>query len=170
MAAAPGPAVRVAVGGRYDALIHSLWTVHPELRGIPAPGGVGLSLNVEKMAALLSRKPGANPRGNGGGQSVVGLRTSQAEVLVCSRGGGSKMVQQRVELARVLRQEGLKCELLPLTSPSVEDQISAARLKGIKWLVYLDPDSLSSGNKVRVLGLVARRWSLDRNGSFFRFL
>lgn len=147
---------RVAVGGRYDSLLRQAWSLHPELSALPSPGGVGVSINIDKVTALLARKSGA--------RRSQQLRTSQADVLVCSRGGGRALLLERLRLSSALWAEGIRCELLPLTNPSMEDQHNHARGKGIKWLVTLEADTLSSANTARVKGLerkVERDISLD---------
>jgi histidyl-tRNA synthetase len=69
---------------------------------------------------------------------VAGLaRLSQADVLVCARGGGG-MLRERMSLVRALWDAGLAAELLPQAAPSLTDQYEYAQTRGIPWLVIIN--------------------------------
>lgn len=69
--------------------------------------------------------------------AVAGLpRLSQADALVCSRGGGG-LLRERMALARTLWEAGIAAELLPQAAPSLTDQYEYAQSRGIPWLVII---------------------------------
>jgi hypothetical protein len=78
---------------------------------------------------------------------VAGLaRLSQADVLVCSRGGGG-LLRERMALARTLWDAGLSAELLPQAAPSLTEQFEYAQSRGIPWLVIIAANTFEGGDR-----------------------
>ena len=76
---------------------------------------------------------------------MAGLpRLSQADVLVCSRGGGG-LLKERMALARSLWDAGLSAELLPQAAPSLTEQYEYAQSRGIPWLVIIHASTFEGG-------------------------
>jgi histidyl-tRNA synthetase len=87
----------VAAGGRYDALLRSLWSPAAATL-MPPPGAVGVSINCEKIVKMLLQKrrhkAGAahSHGGAAAGFAGVGLEgggrlpAGQCDVVVCARG------------------------------------------------------------------------------------
>jgi len=99
----------------------------------------------------LGLNAGRVPR-RGGGRPRRGLgraRPTQAEVLVCARGGGG-LLQERMMLAARLWDAGVRAEILPAAAPSLTAQYEYARARGIAWLAILAADTLHAADTVRV--------------------
>lgn len=80
--------------------------------------------------------------------AVAGLpRLSQADVLVCSRGGGG-LLRERMALARSLWDAGLAAEMLPQAAPSLTEQYEYAQSRGIAWLVIINASTFEGGCRV----------------------
>ena len=60
----------------------------------------------------------------------------QADVLVCSRGGGG-LLRERMQLVRSLWDAGVAAEMLHAAAPSLTDQYEYANSRGIPWLVII---------------------------------
>ncbi|CAI9778226.1 unnamed protein product [Fraxinus pennsylvanica] len=128
----------LAVGGRYDYLVHHMSDSEHKLN---PPGAVGTSLALETilMHSSVDIKPHRND---------VGIN-----VLVCSRGGGGLLVE-RMELVAELWEENIKAELVPLCDPSLTEQYEYASEHDIKCLVIIDTGVSQKGSvKVRHLEL-----------------
>ncbi|KAL6780346.1 hypothetical protein ACKKBF_B13520 [Auxenochlorella protothecoides x Auxenochlorella symbiontica] len=151
-----GAAAMVGVAGRYDRLLRAAWArraadpdvAHPP----PQLGGVGATLNVERLAAVAAADgagAGALP-GGAGVASLPGLpRLSCAEALVASRGGGG-MLRERLELLRALREAGVAAETLRAAAPSLTAQYEYAAARGIPTLLVLHGSSYGADNAVHV--------------------
>ncbi|CAL8462314.1 g1847 [Coccomyxa elongata] len=133
----------LAVGGRYDWLLKSLW---PPAMGA-AMGAVGVTLNVERLFAL------AAPQGKRGRSAT--LQASQAEVLVCAKGGGG-LLRERMALAARLWEAGIRAELVHSASPSQTAQYEYAGARAIPWLVTINAATFSTTDTVRVKNLERR--------------
>ncbi|KAK7262583.1 hypothetical protein RJT34_30157 [Clitoria ternatea] len=127
----------LAVGGRYDYLLHQLWCY--DYKGNP-PTGVGTSLALETIIqnCPVDFKPNRNE--------------ASTNILVCSRGGGGLLVE-RMELVAELWEENFKAEFVPTPDPSLTEQYEYANEHDIKCLVIItDTDfSLTDSVKVRLL-------------------
>lgn len=100
----------VAAGGRYDALLRSLWSPAAATL-MPPPGAVGVSINCEKIVKMLLQKrrhKAGAAHGHGsaaagfGGLGLEGggrLPAGQCDVLVCARGDDG-MLQVRRQCMR----------------------------------------------------------------------
>ncbi|KAK9831407.1 hypothetical protein WJX81_002476 [Elliptochloris bilobata] len=137
-----GASQLVAVGGRWDGLLKAAWPVNAPSAGVP-PGAAGITLNVERLLDCLpsTRSPA--------------MRASQAEVLVCARGGGG-LLRERMALAARLWEAGVRAELLPAAAPSLTAQYEYAHVRGIAWLAILAADTLHAADTVRVKSLERR--------------
>lgn len=115
--------------------------------------------------ALPSRHRMPPPSGPAPPPAVAGLpRLSQADVLVCARGGGG-LLKERMALARTLWEAGIAAELLPQTAPSLTDQYEYAQSRGIPWLVIIHASTF--GGEVAWRGQCqgwAGDWSLPLEG------
>lgn len=69
----------VGVGGRYDALLRNRWPP-TALAHVPAPGAVGATLNVERLAKMVEQR-----------RQGSAISASQADVLVCSKATDSQL-------------------------------------------------------------------------------
>ncbi|KAJ7980699.1 protein kinase family protein [Quillaja saponaria] len=131
----------LAVGGRYDYLIHQMWNL--EYKTNP-PGAVGTSLALETIIqnCPIDFKPIRNE--------------ASTSVLVCSRGGGGLLVE-RMGLVAELWEENIKAEFVPSPDPSLTEQYEYANEHDIKCLVIIninDMDVSQTGSvKVRHLEL-----------------
>ncbi|KAJ6419097.1 hypothetical protein OIU84_029244 [Salix udensis] len=111
----------LAVGGRYDYLLHQMWD--NEYRASP-PGAVGSSLALE---TIIQYSPGEfKPFRN----------EATSAILVCSRGGGGLLVE-RMELVAELWEENIKAEFVPLPDPSLTEQYEYASEHDIRCLVIV---------------------------------
>lgn len=126
--------VLLAVGGRYDYLLHQLRS--SDYKGNP-PTGVGTSLALETM---IQNCP-VDFKHNRNEASI--------NILVCSRGGGGLLVE-RMELVAELWQENFKAEFVPVPDPSLTEQYEYANEHDIKCLVIITDAGLV---KVRHLEL-----------------
>ncbi|CAN6448832.1 unnamed protein product [Victoria cruziana] len=123
----------VAVGGRYDNLLHQMWD--KEHRS-SSPGAVSLSLALEKIVHLTSSD-----------------RTeANISVLVCSKGGGG-LLEERMKLVAELWEANIKAVLVPVRDPSLTEQYEYANDHEIKCLIILTESGLSQTDSVKVRNL-----------------
>ncbi|KAK1294604.1 putative serine/threonine-protein kinase GCN2 [Acorus calamus] len=122
----------LAAGGRYDYLVHQLWT--QEYKTI-SPGAVGVSLALEKILHHPLIRPFRNEPGTG--------------ILICSRGGGG-LLEERMELVADLWDANIKAEFVPSLDPSFTEQYEYASEHDIKCLVILTEAGLSQQGSVMV--------------------
>ncbi|CAK7322614.1 unnamed protein product [Dovyalis caffra] len=124
----------LAIGGRYDYLLHQMWD--HEYRASP-PGAVGASLALE---TIIQYSPG----------EFKPMRNEAATtVLVCSRGGGGLLVE-RMELVAELWEENIKAEFVPLPDPSLTEQYEYASEHDIRCLVIVTDAGVSQTGVVKV--------------------
>mmetsp|Transcript_24442 Transcript_24442/g.77195 ORF Transcript_24442/g.77195 Transcript_24442/m.77195 type:complete len:536 (+) Transcript_24442:148-1755(+) len=145
----PGATMCIAVGGRFDGLLGRFWT--PKA-GAP-PAAVGLTINAERLAMVAMLRKEGEEEPPGAADSFV----SQAEVLVCCRGGGG-LLDERAELLAELWAAGVKAETVYGQSPSVKEQYEHATLHGIRWLVLIEQ---AAGHAVEYTARVRRVWGLS---------
>ncbi|KAJ4844021.1 eukaryotic translation initiation factor 2-alpha kinase [Turnera subulata] len=117
-----GEGALLALGGRYDYLLHQKWG---EGHRMNPPGAVGTSLALETIIqhSPADFKPIRNE--------------TSSSVLVCSRGGGGLLVQ-RMELVAELWDENIKAEFVPVPDPSLTEQYEYASEHDIRCLVIMD--------------------------------
>ncbi|KAK4752449.1 hypothetical protein SAY87_021247 [Trapa incisa] len=144
----------LAVGGRYDYLLHQLW--ERENKTNP-PGAVGTSLALETMIEHSSTeiKPFRNE--------------ACTSVLVCSRGGGG-LLEERMELAAELWKENIKAEIVPAPDPSLTEQYEYANEHNIKCLVILTDANISQSGSVKVRHLELKREKVVNSDELIKFL
>ncbi|KAK6930573.1 RWD domain, partial [Dillenia turbinata] len=131
----------LAVGGRYDFMLHQLsdW----ESKSSPS-GGVGTSLALETIIRHSSTdfKPARNE--------------GSISVLVCSRGGGG-LLEERMELVAELWDENIKAEFVPMSDPSLTEQYEYASEHDIKCLIIVTDAGVSQTGSVKVRHLELKR-------------
>uniref|UniRef100_A0A803KTE7 non-specific serine/threonine protein kinase n=1 Tax=Chenopodium quinoa TaxID=63459 RepID=A0A803KTE7_CHEQI len=124
----------LALGGRYDYLLHQIW--EREHRSSP-PGAVGISLALETIIQL----------------SCVHIKPIRSEacagVLVCSKGGGG-LLEERMEIVVELWEANIKAEYVPSSDPSLTEQYEYANEHDIKWLVVITDSGVSQKDTVKV--------------------
>lgn len=144
----------LAVGGRYDYLLHQMWD--HEYKSNP-PGAVGISLALETMIQ----------------HSSVDIRPFRNEasisVLVCSRGGGG-LLEERMELVAELWDENIKAQFVPLSDPSLTDQYEYANEHDIKCLVIVTDTGVSQTGFVKVRHLELKKEKEVERENLVKFL
>jgi len=73
----------------------------------------------------------------------------QADVLVCSRGGG-RMLKERMGLARELWAAGLRALFLQAANPHMKDHYEFASAHHIPWLAVLEKSTFAAAETVKV--------------------
>uniref|UniRef100_A0A061SEW0 Eukaryotic translation initiation factor 2-alpha kinase 4 n=1 Tax=Tetraselmis sp. GSL018 TaxID=582737 RepID=A0A061SEW0_9CHLO len=143
----PAPATHVvAVGGRYDGLLRSLW---PRTTcALPPPAAVGATINAERLIALYRVYSLKSAAGNHSFHPKS-LQLSSADVLVCARGGGG-LLRERMALVAALWARQIKAEMLHAASPSLTEQYQYASIRGMRWLVTLEDARLKTADTVTV--------------------
>ncbi|CAD7701489.1 unnamed protein product [Ostreobium quekettii] len=139
-----GASAIVAAGGRYDKLLDALWSSGRAPSGSSPFGGVGATLNLDHFVRFR--------KCHDSGASV-----SSADVLVSSRGGGASSLKVRMELVAQLWAAGLKAEMIHKVSPSMTEHYEYAMSRGMRWLVTINEQRLSSSETVRVKNLTDRK-------------
>ncbi|GAV69857.1 Pkinase domain-containing protein/RWD domain-containing protein/HGTP_anticodon2 domain-containing protein/tRNA-synt_His domain-containing protein [Cephalotus follicularis] len=144
----------LAVGGRYDYLLHQMWNQEYKTN---SPGAVGSSLALETLIqhSLGDYKPIRN-EGN-------------TNILVCSRGGGGLLVE-RMELVAELWEENIKAEFVPIPDPSLTEQYEYANEHDIKCLVIITDTGVSQTGSVKVRHLELKKEKEVERENIVRFL
>lgn len=144
----------LAVGGRYDYLLHQMWG--HEYKTSP-PGAVGISLALETIIQ----------------HSSVDFKPIRSEastsILVCSRGGGGLLVE-RMELVAELWEENIKAEFVPTPDPSLTEQYEYANEHDIKCIVILTDTDVSQTGSVKVRHLELKKEKKVQRENLVRFL
>ncbi|KAK2435712.1 protein kinase family protein [Trifolium repens] len=146
--------VLLAVGGRYDNLLHQLRS--SDYKGNP-PTGMGTSLALETIIqnCPVDFKPSRNE--------------ASISILVCSRGGGGLLVE-RMELVAELWQENFKAEFVPVPDPSLTEQYEYANEHDIKCLVIITDASFSLADTVKVRHLELKKEKNVERENLVKFL
>ncbi|XP_071686022.1 eIF-2-alpha kinase GCN2 isoform X2 [Rutidosis leptorrhynchoides] len=147
--------ILLAVGGRYDYLLHNMW--QSEYKSNP-PGAVGTSLALETIiqhSAVDIYKPFRSD--------------SSKSVLVCSRGGGG-LLEKRMELVSELWNEDIKAEFVPTLDPSLTEQYEYANEHDIKCLIIISDSDVSQKGSVKVRHLELKREKEISRESLIKFL
>ncbi|KAM4106014.1 hypothetical protein ACB094_04G035100 [Castanea mollissima] len=144
----------LAVGGRYDYLLHQMWG--HEYKTSP-PGAVGTSLALETLIqhSSVDFKPIRNE--------------ASTSILVCSRGGGGLLVE-RMELVAELWEENIKAEFVPTPDPSLTEQYEYANEHDIKCIVILTDTDVSQTGSVKVRHLEIKKEKKVQRENLVRFL
>ncbi|XP_020236018.1 eIF-2-alpha kinase GCN2 isoform X2 [Cajanus cajan] len=154
----------LAVGGRYDYLLHQLWS--SDYKGNP-PTGVGTSLALE---TIIQNCP-VDFKPNSFTLDFLNCFRSEAStnILVCSRGGGGLLVE-RMELVAELWEENFKAEFVPTPDPSLTEQYEYANEHGIKCLVIITDTDFSFTGSVKVRHLEHKREKNVERKNLVKFL
>ncbi|XP_024012818.1 eIF-2-alpha kinase GCN2 isoform X2 [Eutrema salsugineum] len=148
--------VLLAVGGRYDYLVHQVCDREHKMN---LPGAVGVSLALETIFQHLP----------------MDLRPIRNEVntivLVCSRGGGGLLVQ-RMELVAELWERSIKAEFVPTPDPSLTEQYEYANEHDIKCLLIITESGVTQNQIefVKVRHLELKREKVVQREELVRFL
>ncbi|XP_076899148.1 eIF-2-alpha kinase GCN2-like [Bidens hawaiensis] len=145
----------LAVGGRYDYLLHRMW--QSEYKSNP-PGAVGTSLALETIIQHSSvdiNRPFRND--------------SSRSVLVCSRGGGG-LLEKRMELVAELWEDDIKAEFVPSLDPSLTEQYEYANEHDIKCLIIISDTDVSQKGSVKIRHLELKREKEVSRESLAKFL
>ncbi|XP_023759388.1 eIF-2-alpha kinase GCN2 isoform X1 [Lactuca sativa] len=145
----------LAVGGRYDYLLHNMW--QSEYKSNP-PGAVGTSLALETIIQHSSvdiYRPFRND--------------SSRSVLVCSRGGGG-LLEKRMELVAELWEDDIKAEFVPILDPSLTEQYEYANEHDIKCLIIISDTGVSQKGSVKIRHLELKREKEVSRESLTKFL
>ena len=110
---------------------------------MPPLQAVGATLNLERLVGVAAASARWRPPASGAAAPGLG-RLSQADVLVCSRGGGG-MLAERMELLRELWEADVAAEMLPQAAPSLTEQYEYAHARGIPWLAIINGASFAGG-------------------------
>lgn len=153
----------VAAGGRFDALLKSLWAQHlpsseiqtkASLNGPPL-GAVGASVSLERLVAIVTSTASITTSSGFAGLQKI----STSEVLVCSRGSGgagkwtersSGRLLERLRVMRRLCDAGIMTETLPTAAPSLTEAFAFANARSIPWLVIVEDSESVSSETVKV--------------------
>ncbi|GAB2265636.1 eukaryotic translation initiation factor 2-alpha kinase [Dionaea muscipula] len=143
----------LAIGGRYDYLLHKEWEL--EHRSSP-PAAVGTSLALETIVhqASLDFRPFRSE--------------ARVPILICSKGGGG-LLKERMELAAQLWSSSINGEFVPSYDPSLTEQYEYANEHDIKCLVIIT-DSAVSQDIVKVRHLELKKAKEVDRGDLVRFL
>lgn len=145
----------LAVGGRYDYLLHNMW--QSEYKSIP-PGAVGTSIALETIIQHSSvdiYRPFRND--------------SSRSILVCSRGGGG-LLEKRMELVAELWDDNIKAEYVPMLDPSLTEQYEYANEHDIKCLIIISDTGVSQKGSVKIRHLELKREKEVGRESLTKFL
>ncbi|KAJ0937837.1 putative protein kinase PEK-GCN2 family [Helianthus annuus] len=145
----------LAVGGRYDYLLHRMW--QSEYKSNP-PGAVGTSLALETIihhSSVDVYRPFRND--------------SSRSVLVCSRGGGG-LLEKRMELVTELREDDIKAEFVPTLDPSLTEQYEYANENDIKCLIIISDTGVSQNGSVKIRHLELKKEKEVSRESLANFL
>ncbi|CAN8280057.1 unnamed protein product [Cochlearia groenlandica] len=148
--------VLLAVGGRYDHLVHQICD-HEHKMNLPGAVGVSLALETIFQHFPMDLRPIRNE-----------VNTS---VLVCSRGGGGLLVQ-RMELVAELWEKSIKAEFVPTPDPSLTEQYEYANEHDIKCLVIITESGVTQDQIefVKVRHLELKREKVVQREELVRFL
>ncbi|XP_052207319.1 eIF-2-alpha kinase GCN2 isoform X3 [Diospyros lotus] len=144
----------LAIGGRYDYLLHQMWA--SDYKSIP-PGAVGVSIALETIIQ----------------HSSVDIRPFRYDVsisvLVCSRGGGG-LLEERMELVAELWEENIRAEYVPVSDPSLTEQYEYANEHDIKCLVIIRDTNVSQKDSVKVRHLELKKEKEVEREDLVKFL
>ncbi|XP_039054729.1 eIF-2-alpha kinase GCN2 isoform X2 [Hibiscus syriacus] len=144
----------LAVGGRYDYILHQMWDCENKTN---PPGAVGTSLALE---TIIQHSP----------EDFKPIRNEPTtSILVCSRGGGG-LLRERMELVAELWEENIKAELVPVPDPSLTEQYEFASEHEIKCLVIITEMGVSQTGFVKVRHLDLKKGKEVQREDLVRFL
>lgn len=130
----------IAAGGRYDNLV-GMFTNSKKKDGVPC---VGISIGVERVFAILMAR--LKDQAAKGAQSDV--RSKDVDVFIMSMGGDG-MLKERMRIAKMLWDAGIKTEFLYKNKPKPAAQWTAIERDGVPLAVMIAPDEYGKG-EVRI--------------------
>lgn len=135
--------VLVCSGGRYDALLQSLWPWQLRNEHIPAPLGTGVTMNMSALERIVQVLDNSRRH-----ICTHGRTLSVADVLVAARGGG--MVRHRMQVVQLLWQGGIPAETMHAVDPSLMEQFTYAKARNMRCIVLIAQDQLEVKGHVKV--------------------
>lgn len=132
----------VAAGGRYDSLV-GMFSGKSQ---IPC---VGISFGVDRIFSITKARAAAS-------KTAAPVRASEVDVYVMAFGGKgfTGLLEQRMEVARVLWDAGIKAEFSYKAKPKLPAQFKAAEAGGVPLAVILGEEEMEKGVvKIKEMGL-----------------
>ena len=132
----------VAAGGRYDELV-GMFSGKTQ---IPC---VGISFGVDRIFSITKARMDAD-------KSAPGVRSTEVDVFVMAFGGKgfTGLLKERMQVAKMLWDAGIKAEFAYKQKPKLPAQFKAAEQAGIPFAVILGEDEQAQGKvKVKEMGL-----------------
>lgn len=134
----------VCSGGRYDALLQSVWPWQLRNENVPALLGTGVTIDMSALERVAQVLDGSRSR------VCTHSRTlSVADVLVAARGGGG-MIKQRMRVVQMLWQGGISAETMHAIDPSLMEQFTHAKARNMRCIVLLAQDQMEVKGHVKV--------------------
>ncbi|KAL0952083.1 hypothetical protein HGRIS_008719 [Hohenbuehelia grisea] len=137
----------IAAGGRYDNLVGMFAAAAAgESKGKKAPPGVpciGVSIGVDRIFAILWPK-----------WVERGGRAKETKAYVMAAGDG--LLEERIELARDLREAGVPTDFLLKSKPKLPAQFAAGERDEVPFAIILGADELKEGFVV----VKEQRWEI----------
>lgn len=125
----------IAAGGRYDNLV-DMFSSNKKREGVPC---VGISIGVERVfAILLARLKEQQSKG------VQDVRAKDVDVFIMGMGGDG-MLKERMKVAKMLWDAGIKAEYMYKTKPKVPAQWTAVERDGVPLAVMIAPEEYGKG-------------------------
>ena len=132
----------VAAGGRYDNLVAMFSNKSP----IPC---VGISFGVDRIFSISKARAAASK------VSPI-IRTSEVDVYIMAFGGQgfTGLLEERMEVARILWDAGIKAEFSWKVKPKLPAQFKAAETGGVPLAIILGEEECARGVvKIKEMGL-----------------
>ncbi|CAI9117290.1 OLC1v1018651C1 [Oldenlandia corymbosa var. corymbosa] len=145
----------LAVGGRYDHLLHDIG--ENEHKANP-PGAVGTSIALETILLQYNL-----------GETKFLRNDFGMDILVCSRGGGG-LIEERMTLVADLWNENIRAEFVPICDPSLTEQYEYANDNDIKCLVIITDAGVSQTDSVKVRHLELKKEKEVAKDDLVKFL
>lgn len=133
----------VAAGGRYDELV-GMFSGKSQ---IPC---VGISFGVDRIFSITKARMEAAAGG------AAGVRSTEVDVFVMAFGGKgfTGLLKERMHVARLLWDAGVKAEFAYKQKPKLPAQFKSAEQSGIPFAVILGEDEQAQGKvKIKEMGL-----------------
>lgn len=135
----------VAAGGRYDELV-GMFSGKSQ---IPC---VGLSLGVDRIVAITKARMESDKA------AAASLRSSEVDVFVMAFGGKgfTGLLQDRLEVCKLLWDAGIKAEFAYKQKPKLPAQFKSAETNEVPFAVILGEEEQAKGQvRIKELGLEA---------------
>ena len=132
----------VAAGGRYDELVG----MFSGKKQIPC---VGISFGVDRIFSITKSRMEAD-------KNTPSVRPTEVDVYVMAFGGKdfTGLLPERMQVAKMLWDAGIKAEFAYKQKPKLPAQFSAAEKNGIPFAVILGEDEQAQGKvKIKEMGL-----------------